>query len=340
MSGRDLKTWARQELRGVENILMPSFDAELRELDEDGVRWDVRQAIAHGFSSTICATEAGLSPDEAKRFVEVAVEEAAGRINVGLSMPLDSWALARDVLDHAEQAGASHALVGFPQSFHPAGEDDVHDALAALMDGSGLGYVLPVTDRAPMPVPGGIPFGAYHRLADLPNVVGMRLAVPLPPIVFRAFAQFGQRLVVGIGTPDLIGGLILLRRGFGAQWLAAAHWELWQSPDRRYVVDFCEAVLDGRERDALDTHWRAGAARAIAYGTGIVHPEYEDLDHWPLAKYVSWSVGGNGGLTRDPAMRIMPHELEARRAMLGALGIQAPGEFGEFVAGRAHAAAA
>ena len=40
----DRKAWAREHLRGIENCTFPSFDPTLKELDEDGIRLDVRQA--------------------------------------------------------------------------------------------------------------------------------------------------------------------------------------------------------------------------------------------------------------------------------------------------------
>lgn len=57
---QELKRWAKEHLKGVENTLFPSFTPDLQELDEDGIRLDVRQSIAHGFTSMMCATEVGL----------------------------------------------------------------------------------------------------------------------------------------------------------------------------------------------------------------------------------------------------------------------------------------
>ena len=40
-------------MKGLENIIIPSFTPDLSELDEEGIRWDVRQSIKHGFFSTL-----------------------------------------------------------------------------------------------------------------------------------------------------------------------------------------------------------------------------------------------------------------------------------------------
>jgi len=49
---RDRKAWAREHFRGLENFLLPSVTPDFRQLDEDGIRNDVRQAIRQGFVAT------------------------------------------------------------------------------------------------------------------------------------------------------------------------------------------------------------------------------------------------------------------------------------------------
>ena len=79
------KEWAREHFRGLENILIASFTPDLKKLDEAGIRLDVRNSIRHGFFSTLCAPP-GLTVAEQKRFMDIAVDEAAGRISVALAL--------------------------------------------------------------------------------------------------------------------------------------------------------------------------------------------------------------------------------------------------------------
>lgn len=338
----DRKAWAREALAGVENVTLPSFDRQLRTLHEAGIRWDVRQAVAHGFRSTVCGMDAGLTPEEARRFVEIAVEEAAGRIAVGVAAPSDSFAQAEELLGHAERAGATHALLSFPSSFRPGSQDDVRDAFARVAGATGLAIVLPVVDTAGTVAlhPSQIPLGAYEELAELPNVVGLHVRVFDSATLFEAFRRFGDRLVVGVGRPELLGAFSTMHRRFGAQWLAAAPWELWQSPDQRLVVEIHELVMARRADEARERYWRVAPAVGIAFGAGLLHAELAGMAHLPLAKFISWSVGGNGGLTRDPAMRLKDHEIGARMGMLGALGIPPDPDVAGFYAGRATVGAA
>ncbi len=71
----DRKKWAREHLRGIENCTFPSFAPILSDLDEEGIRLDIRQAIAHGFVSTLCTCEAGLTLDEASRDTKLTTEQ-------------------------------------------------------------------------------------------------------------------------------------------------------------------------------------------------------------------------------------------------------------------------
>ena len=56
----EAKQWAKEHYRGLENTLMPSFTPDLAQLDEEGIRHDVRFSIEQGFFSTLCCLEATL----------------------------------------------------------------------------------------------------------------------------------------------------------------------------------------------------------------------------------------------------------------------------------------
>jgi hypothetical protein len=66
-------------------------------------------------------------------------------------------------------------------------------------------------------------------------------------------------------------------------------------------------------------------------------PAYADLGtyHWPQQKYYQWLVGGNGGYTRPPVMRLFQHDMDDARNALRALGITPAENDEEFFVGRA-----
>ena len=49
----EAKDWAKEKFTGLEGIMLPSFTPDLAELDEAGIRHDVRYLINQGFFSIL-----------------------------------------------------------------------------------------------------------------------------------------------------------------------------------------------------------------------------------------------------------------------------------------------
>jgi hypothetical protein len=55
---------------------------------------------------------------------------------------------------------------------------------------------------------------------------------------------------------------------------------------------------------------------------------------WPMWKYYQWCVGGNGGYTRQPVMRMDQRDMETHKSVLRELGITPSEPDEEFFVGR------
>lgn len=330
------KAWAREALKGVENALMPSFTPD-GQLDEAGIRWDVQQAIANGFFSTMCACETGLTREQSRRFIDIACDEAAGRILVSFTLLCNSFADDLELLEHAEKAGASHALLGYPQTFRPADPAEILEATQRLSEATNLGLVMYASDKFDFVRfhPSQIPFDVYDRIADLPNVVSLKVGFGDAAMAFEAFERFGDRVLVNVGTPWLLGLFPLLRDAYGAQWFGGGSWEMWQSPDKPYVVDYYKAVIAGDAERARTLYWTMSRGNALLMGS-IATGGNSGMYHWPFGKYISWSVGGNGGEMPEPAMRLSKPMMQARKAQLRMIGIEPREPDAEFLVGRVN----
>lgn len=337
VSRQERKAWAREALVGIENAIMPSFSADMTDLDEEGIRWDVRQAIANGFFATMCAVETGLSTEEAKRFISIVCDEARGRLLVSFTLLNNSFAESLELLAHAEAAGCSHALLGYPATFRPSTEEEIYEKTAMLAEATNLGLVMYASDKFDFARfhPSQIPFGVYDRIADLPNIVSIKVGFGDPAMTFEAFERYGDRVLVNVGTPWLIGLFPMLREKYGAQWFGGGAWEMWQSPEKPYLVDYHRAVMAGDLKTARQIYWQIAPATQIMMGS-IARGGDAGMYHWPFAKYLSWSVGGNGGAMRDPAQRLNPMMMQSRHAALRAIGISSRDNVDEFWAGRAR----
>jgi 4-hydroxy-tetrahydrodipicolinate synthase len=331
----DHKEWARAHVRGAEPILSPSFTPDYSALDEEAIRIDVVNSIRHGFSSCY-ASRAGLNPDESARMLEVMIDEAGGRILVSGSTTgvscADDVAFAR----RCAELGASLLFVANPRA-----RDGNHDALGAwyraVIEETDLPVMLYASldhrhaDRGPA----GIALDVFDSLADLPNVVAIKLTQPMgAATAFVVGERLADRLLVAPVNLEL---LPLLAKHYGAQSTGPWNVEAIQSPTHPYVVDFVDACADGDFERAMRVHDEMEPAlRAFfAFQAPIIERGSHPIAHM---KYFQWCTGGNGGLPRDVGGGVPVLTPEARseiRTSYASVGIEVDGDDSTFLVGRA-----
>lgn len=325
------KSWARERFRGFENVLVPSFSANLRSLDEQGIRLDVRQSMRHGCFSLHCALDAGLTPEEQRCMLGIATDEAGGRI--GVSLPLsgtveESIALVR----HAESAGATHAHLGFPQSFRPRAQEEIVELATRIARSTSLGLCLLAGGRCAFPHlhPSGVPFEGFERLADLDNVIGLVIDSMDAGVILECCERFGDRLLV---TTPHVGLLPILCASFDVQWSGPWTIEALQSPEKPHAVRFFDLLRDGQPAEAMKLYWSLAPALGAQQRVAASYV-YTGAQHWPILKYQQWLSGGNGGMTRQPVMRLFQRDMQLIRGGLRAVGVECPDPDDEFFTGR------
>lgn len=329
----DLKQWARQEMRGVQNMLIPSFTPDLAALDEDGIRWDVNQSIAHGFFSSNCTTQVGLTFNEAKQFVRIAVEEAGGRIQIAPVAEFDSLEENLAFIRYAAGIGCDSVLLGYPPAFYPRTPDEIVAVTREMCAAAGeMPVVLYISFKwnfARMH-PSGFPLDVIDQLVNEPNVVALLCGIIEPGFVHEAFRRFGERVLVQAPWERWAP---LLTEQFGQQWFGPGAYELFQTPDRPYLTGYYDALLDGRVDEAMETFWRLTPVRMM-FEKQFMPTQMIGAYHWPQQKFYQWLTGGNGGFTRQPVMKMYKHEMDEVRNVLPAIGIQPPDNYEEFYVGR------
>ena len=329
---KDRKQWAREHFRGFENVLMPSFNADLSELDEEGIRLDVRQSIRHGFFSSLCALETGLTMEEKKRMISIATDEAGDKIGIALSLTGETIAENIEILKHAESVGATHGLLSYPQSFSPKTQDDVFRFASTVAEATNLGIYLFVSDKFAFHHlhPSGVPFEAYDKLADLDNIIAMKLGGMDAGMILECFERFNDRLLV---TTVNLAMIPMLRKSFDVRWSGAWTVEALQSPEKPYAVQFFNLLLEGKTEEAMKVYWQMGPA--LGAMMRIMAPLIPTgMYHWPLLKYQQWLSGGNGGMTRQPVMRVFERDLQVIRGGMRMIGIDCPDSNENFYLGR------
>lgn len=320
----DLKKWAREKFKGPENCTLPSFSPDLSELDEEGIRWDVHQAIRHGFFSTLCTCEAGMTPDEVKRFVEIVADEAKGKILVSITLMCDSFKKSRELLAHAEKVGCSHVLFGYPANFYPKTSEEIFQVTKELCDSTNLGIVLYPTPHFNFERlhPSAFPLEVLNRAAEFDNVVAIKLGEA--GLIAECWRKFGDQVLLSCPIERWWPMLYL---AYKQQWIGAGPYETMQSPDKPYLVQYGKLMMEGKMDEAMEIFWNINTARLI-FEQEHMKVVMLGVYPWTLYKYYQWLVGGNGGLTRQPSIKIHQHQMELARMALRFIGIT-PNELDE-----------
>jgi 4-hydroxy-tetrahydrodipicolinate synthase len=326
---------AKEQVRGIENETLPSFSPDFKKLDEEGIRWDVRQTIKHGFFCTLCVTEAGLTFDEAKRLAEITADEAKGKVMVSASVNFETLEMNVEFLKHLQKVGAHTALLGYPPNYYPKSIDQAYEDYRAMCDVvPDFPIVLYITPKYNFERfhPSGFPLELIERMADIPNTVALKIGISEPGFIFDCFRRVGHKLLVQ--SPWERWAPLLVTQ-FGQQWMGAGQYEAFQSPEKPYLVDYFNLLLGKKIDQAMEIFWKLTPVR-IMFEKQFVPTLFLGTYHWPQHKYYQWLVGGNGGWTRQPVMKMYQHEMEETKAAMRAIGLKLREPDEEFYAGRVN----
>lgn len=333
------RPWAKQHFKGLETILMPSFTPDLKALDEEGIRHDVRMSKKHGFFSVFCAG-VGLSDEENIRMIKLAADEAKGDLQVGFALGTHDLEHRVRLMKAAADVGATHVLAHPSHDFKPRDEAELLAYYKTMIDATDLKAALWATDgvqfRHLYPI-SNVPLPVFDRLADNEKVIAVKLMTTLDEAtVFQVCETVYDRLLIGCVN---LRSFPMLAKHYGAQWSGAWTGEALQSPEKPFVVQYIKAMNERDFPKALSIYEQIAPAYGelfklmapvLPYG---VHPFHQ-------LKYYQWFVGGNGGLMRlphDPMERKFPLIQEQRDHVARAyktLGIEKVGTDESFVTGR------
>lgn len=331
--------WAKEHFKGLETILLPSFTPDLKELDEAGIRHDVRLSKRHGFFSVFLAG-VGLSADELVRMIEIVADEAAGEVQVAFPAGFEDFGDDEQLIRRANDAGATHMLVHPPFDWKPADEAELEAWYRKMIGAADLGAVLWATDGWNFRhfAPGNIPIGVIDRLADMDQVQAIKPMTTLDEaILFDMCERIHDRMAVGCVNLRMFP---IMSKYYGATWSGAWTAEALQSPEKPFIADYVRQLNAGDYDAALQTYYKLMPAYASLYAMMApllpkgVHP-------FTQLKYYQWFVGGNGGLMRTPhhplerEFTLTAEQRESIAQAYATLGIEKAGPDESFVTGRA-----
>lgn len=329
----EAKEWAKANMRGVCNVIMPTFSSDLKRLNEAAIRHDVRRNIELGFWGGLVVSECGTTMDEYKRFLEIVIDEARGRHRTVIQASFDTLDDMIDVCKFAESAGADVVLPSYPPSFYPRSQDEIYDFTRALMDGTNLATIIFSVHQWN--------FGRLHpadidprviaRLADLPNAVAVK-AEGGPPgnaALVQVLMSCGDKILVSDPREYSSPGWVKL---FGMQWMGTSNFEAFGNCVPRYF----ELMHKGCWDEAMDIYWKIHSIRTARLAD-MASFAGANFIHRPSWKYQGWLNGYNGGPLRQPVMKLSDHATHRLRdAMVraGTIGSDVKGDLGEYFVGR------
>lgn len=323
------KQWAHEHLKGLGSLIFPSFTPDFMSLDEEGIRHDVRHSVKQGFTSCTVSSN-GASPEQTRRMWELVREEAMGKIGMG--------ALGGD-LAFLEKIGCTYTMIGYPRNAKAETEDEVYAILRKIIDSTSMAVVLygsPVESLRRFH-PTGIPLGVFDRLADHPNVVGIKLTHPMSmATAFEICERLSDRLIMGPCNFDHIP--VLAKNYKNVQWSGLWITDALQSPEKPYAVEMMDWVVKRRFTEAMKVYWQMQPLIQGIYDLQaplLLHESHP----WAHMKYFQWATGGNGGLLPlKPAQYLPPLDAPSRELIknnfekAGIIPVQQPEE--EFLVGK------
>jgi 4-hydroxy-tetrahydrodipicolinate synthase len=316
---REAREWAREHLRGVANVIIPSYSRDLKRLNEKGIRHDVRLEIEYGFAGALLVSEVAITLEEYRQFFEWANDEAKGRLMLIHHASFNDLEENIEAVRIAEANGAELILLSYPPNFYPTSAQDIYDYTKAFCDATELAVMLfPVTlwgfDRVHA---SDIEAAVIRKLIDsCPNVAAIKAEGGMPNIMgfVECYRLFGKELVV---TCPLEIDMIPLAQLVPMQFSGTSNTEYYGN-----MIPKIFRLLQQKEYDhATRLYWQLHPARKAnaAAGTYIAQTLFLHRMQW---KFQGWLNGFNGGPMRRPTMRLNDAQMNLLRQGLVRSGLQ------------------
>jgi 4-hydroxy-tetrahydrodipicolinate synthase len=313
----DARAWAMERLRGVANVVIPSYTGDLAGLNEAGIRHDVRLEIEHGFTGFLLVSETAVTADEYCRFVEIAAGEAGGRQLLIHHASFNTLAENIELTNRAAEAGAELALLSYPPNFYPRSLDEVADYTRSFCEQVDMAVML-----FPVPLwgferlhPASLPVDLMEQLVDdLPTVVAIKAEGGHPSIggFTETWDRLGERVVV---TMPLEYQGIPMATILPMQFIGTSNTEYFGSA----VPQMLGPAREGKNSEAMRLFWQVDPARRANAGIGAIGGA--NTVHRMAWKYQAWLSGYNGGPLRMPTARLVSSQMQSLRNGLTASGL-------------------
>jgi dihydrodipicolinate synthase/N-acetylneuraminate lyase len=315
----DARAWARDNLVGCSAVTIPSYSADLKRLNERGIRHDVARAKEFGFKHTLLCAEVAITPEENAQFTAWAADTAGPGFGLFFHAAFNTLAENIEAVKLAEAAGATMVLLSYPAQFWPTTEREVYDYTKSFCDATRLAVML-----FPLPAwgferihPAGMSVPLVRRLLqDCPNIVAIKSeqGFPLPAGICEMYHHFRNEVVISC---PIEGDAIPLMSVMKMQFSGTSNTQ-WMSD---YYPRAFELARKGEWEQAMEMYWKVNPARGANGAATQAYIAGTNVLNRTMWKYQDWLAGFNGGPLRAPAMRIPDRFMKMLRQGLVASGL-------------------
>ncbi len=314
----EAREWARENMKGVANVVIPSYTADLKGLNEAGIRHDIRLEIEYGFAGTLLVSEVAITLDEYRQFFEWANDEAKDDLMLIHHAAFNTLEENIKAVQIAEANGAELVLMSYPANFYAETAQDIYDYTKAFCEATNLAIML-----FPVPLWGfervhasDIPVSLLRKMIDdIPNVAAIKAEGGMPSIMgfIECHRQFADEVVI---TCPLESDMIPLSQLVPIQFSGTSNTEYFGP----MIPRIFKLLQEGKHNEATELYWQIHTARK-ANGAANAYIAQTLFIHRMLWKYQGWLNGFNGGPMRAPTMRMNDKHMEGLRKALTESGI-------------------
>lgn len=288
-------------------------------MDEDALRRNVNIMVeglrvdGHYCSGNV-AEFWKLTVQERKRVHEVMLEAAGGRIPMMAGVHDQSLDVAIDLAFHAQGIGYDFVIALTPY-FGTRNDDLVYEYFERLCTRLDIGVVLFNQPYSTHPLSPAL----LDRLADLPNVCGMKQTDLNPHATLLVEEAVGDRMVIGVA--DEVVWFHNMSQ-LGHRWLVNYTPHMYQVPGWLPIKEYTDLYLSGEVARAEEVSRSLGPLRA-AHAKWMMEPWSQGKI--PIAAMKHWMqlIGMEGGPARPPSLPLSTSERDELRADLERTGILA-----------------
>ncbi|MCW5574623.1 MAG: dihydrodipicolinate synthase family protein [Burkholderiales bacterium] len=307
----DARAWAKDNMKGVANVVIPSFSSDLTKLNEKGIRHDLAKELELGFWGTLLVSEVAITVPEYRQFFQWSKDMVGDKLVLIHHAGFNTLAQNIEAVKIAEKEGAQLVLLAYPQNFYPTTAKEIYDYTKSFCDATDLGVILfsvPHWGFERIHPAGMPPELIAQMIKDIPNIVCVKSegGNPTPSGFIQTWKRHSHEVVVTFpveaeALPYM--GLIPM------QFMGTSNSEYYGA----MIPKMFNLAHDGKFEEMMELYWQLHPARMAYKHVGGTFRGGIHVTHRTLWKYMAWLQGFNGGPLRQPALKVSDSHMRQLR---------------------------